>query len=78
MGVSPRGSLALARAAQATAALAGRDYVLPDDVQAMAVPVLAHRILPAATFGLRGLSSEALIRDIAGKVPAPVEAPATI
>ena len=78
MGVSPRGSLALARAAQATAALAGRDYVLPDDVQVMAVPVLAHRIMPAATFGLRGLSSEALITEIVGKVPAPVEAPAAI
>ncbi|MCC6704415.1 MAG: AAA family ATPase, partial [Thermomicrobiales bacterium] len=78
MGVSPRGSLALARAAQATAALAGRDYVLPDDVQAMAVPVLAHRIMPAATFGLRGLSSEALITEIVGTVPAPVEAPAAI
>ena len=78
MGVSPRGSLALARAAQATAAMAGRDYVLPDDVQAMAIPVLAHRIMPVAQFGLRGLSSESLIAEIVGKVPAPVEAPATI
>ena len=78
MGVSPRGSLALARAAQATAAMAGRDYVLPDDVQAIAIPVLAHRIMPVAQFGLRGLSSESLIAEIVGKVPAPVEAPATI
>lgn len=78
MGVSPRGSLALARAAQATAAMAGRDYVLPDDVQTIAIPVLAHRIMPVAQFGLRGLSSESLIAEIVGKVPAPVEAPATI
>lgn len=78
MGVSPRGSLALARAAQATAALAGRDYVLPDDVQTMAIPVLAHRIMPVAQFGLRGLSSESLIAEILDQVPAPVEPAATI
>lgn len=44
LGVSPRGSLALLRAAQARAALNGRDYVIPDDVQAEAPTVLAHRI----------------------------------
>jgi MoxR-like ATPase len=78
MGASPRGSLALARAAQASAALAGRDYVLPDDVQAMAVPVLAHRIMPSAQFGLRGLSSESLIAAIVEAVPVPVEAAAQL
>ena len=45
LGVSPRGSLALMNASMAAAMLAGRDYVLPDDVQSMAVPVLAHRIV---------------------------------
>ncbi len=45
LGVSPRGSLALLRCAKAYAYLAGRDYVIPDDIKALAVPVLAHRIL---------------------------------
>ena len=45
MGVSPRGTLALMRAAQGAAAMAGRDYVLPDDVKAVCVDVLAHRII---------------------------------
>lgn len=78
MGASPRGSLALARAAQAVAAIEGRDFVLPDDVKQVATPVLAHRIMPAAQFGLRGLSSEALIAEIVAHVPAPVEASATL
>ena len=48
LGASPRATLQLMRAARAQAALAGRDYVLPDDVQALAVSVLAHRLLPTA------------------------------
>lgn len=46
LGASPRATLHLVRAARAYAALDGRDYVLPDDIQALAVPVLAHRLLP--------------------------------
>ncbi|NED83673.1 ATPase, partial [Streptomyces sp. SID11233] len=46
LGASPRATLHLVRAARASAALAGRDFVLPDDVQHLAVPVLAHRLLP--------------------------------
>jgi len=45
LGASPRGSLSLMRASQALAALQGRDYVLPDDVKSLAVPVLAHRLI---------------------------------
>ena len=45
LGASPRGSLALYRAGQAYAALAGRDYVIPDDIKALAVPALAHRLI---------------------------------
>ena len=48
LGASPRATLHLLRAARAAAALDGRDYVLPDDLQALAVPVLAHRLLPTA------------------------------
>ena len=78
MGASPRAALALARGAQATALLNGRDYVLPDDVKAMAVPVLAHRIMPAAQFGLRGLSNDRLIDAVVDQTPAPVEPDARI
>ena len=48
LGASPRAALHLLRAAPGPAALDGRDYVLPDDIQALAVPVLAHRLLPTA------------------------------
>ena len=48
LGASPRATLQLLRASRACAALEGRDYVIPDDVQALAVPVLAHRLLPTA------------------------------
>jgi MoxR-like ATPase len=54
VGASPRGALSLSRAAQAHALLAGRDYVLPDDVKALAVPVLAHRVIGAGYAGEGG------------------------
>ncbi len=73
VGVSPRGSLALYRAAQASALIDGRDYVLPDDIKALAVPVLAHRIVDQSTVE-RGDASrgEAMIREILDTVPVPV------
>jgi len=74
LGASPRASLALARAAQAQALVRGRAFVLPDDVQSIAVPVLAHRILPVSRFGLRGLTNDALIESVLGRVPVPAEA----
>jgi MoxR-like ATPase len=51
LGASPRATLHLVRACRAWAALDGRDYVIPDDIQALAEPVLAHRLLPAAEAG---------------------------
>jgi MoxR-like ATPase len=64
LGASPRGSLALARAGQARAGLLGRDHVLPDDIQALAVPVLAHRIIVSPAARLRDLSSERIIQEV--------------
>jgi MoxR-like ATPase len=73
VGVSPRGSLALFRAAQAMAVAEGRDYVVPDDVKRLAVPVLAHRVI---TKGLIHENSSQfareLIESIVGTVPVPV------
>ena len=71
LGPSPRALLALMRACQAWAAIHGRDYVIPDDVKALAVPVLAHRIV------LRGVnyqtSPESFMAELLGKVEAPTE-----
>ena len=55
LGASPRGSLALFRAGQARAALQGRDHVLPDDIKALAVPVLGHRVIVSPAARLREL-----------------------
>lgn len=64
LGSSPRGSLALFRAGQARAALAGRDFVLPDDVKALAQPVLAHRIIVTPAARLREVSAERIVQEI--------------
>jgi MoxR-like ATPase len=64
LGASPRGSLGLARAAQAKAVLSGRDYVTPDDVKAVAVPVLAHRLLLSPAARLKGVTPQTLIEEI--------------
>jgi MoxR-like ATPase len=64
LGASPRGSLGLARAAQARAVLAGRDYVTPDDVKAIALPVLAHRLLLTPSARLNGVTPKALLEGI--------------
>jgi MoxR-like ATPase len=63
LGASPRGSLSLSRAGQARAAMMGRDFVLPDDIQALAVPVLAHRIIVSPAARLRDLSSERIVKE---------------
>jgi MoxR-like ATPase len=72
LGASPRGSLGLMRSGQALAALRGREYVLPDDIKALAVPVLAHRLILKEEEGLRGTSQEDVVRQIVGRVPVPV------
>ncbi len=71
LGVSPRGSLALAQAAQAHAATEARAFVGPDDVKAMAVPVLAHRMLLRPEAELAGHSGESLLGTLLASVPVP-------
>lgn len=73
-GVSPRGSLQLLKAAQARAVLRGRDYVSPDDVKALAVPVLAHRIVPKDSFTGETNRAAALVERLLTELPVPTEA----
>ena len=73
VGASPRASLALERASQARAAIAGRGYVIPDDVREMAGSVLSHRIMPTAQADLLGKSNIDLIGDVIASCPVPVE-----
>ncbi len=73
LGASPRASLALYQSAQAWAAIHGRDFVLPDDIKAMAPYVFAHRLMIAPQAQLRGRSANELIADIVAAVPVPVE-----
>ena len=73
IGASPRGTLALMYTSQALAAIGGRDYVQPDDVQALARPVLAHRLLPSVRTRLRGGAAAEIIAAILARVPVPVE-----
>ncbi|MFN3729262.1 MAG: AAA family ATPase [Fimbriimonadaceae bacterium] len=72
MGASPRGSVYLMRAAQAHAAIEGRDFVKPDDVKATAPMVLAHRVMVRAELRNRGGASEEVIAAITESVPVPV------
>jgi MoxR-like ATPase len=73
LGVSPRGVLALHRACQVWAALHGRDYVLPDDVQSLVLPVYAHRLLSSARLQLRGDTTTNILQRIIARIPVPVE-----
>jgi len=73
LGASPRGSHMLYRAAQAYAALQGRDYVLPDDVKRLAAPVLAHRCLVHPESALRGVAVADVIGDILARTPLTIE-----
>lgn len=71
LGASPRGAVALMRASKALAMIEGRDYVLPDDVKKMAVPVLAHRVMMRPEARLRELTPEGTIAALAAKVRVP-------
>jgi MoxR-like ATPase len=71
LGASPRGSLSLLRAGQAHAAMSGRDYVLPDDIQALSAPVLAHRIIVSPAARLRDLSSDRIVQEAVYATPVP-------
>ncbi|MEX2080995.1 MAG: MoxR family ATPase [Dehalococcoidia bacterium] len=74
LGASPRASLALFRSARALAAVSGRDFVLPDDVKAMAHHVLPHRLILSSQARLRGRDAAELLNDVLDRVPVPVEA----
>ena len=71
LGASPRGSLSLLHACQARAALQGRDSVIPDDVKALAGPVLAHRIIVRPEHRIRGLTSVACLQEVLDHVVVP-------
>ena len=73
LGASPRGSLALYRAGQSLAAIRGRDYVLPDDVQALIGPALSHRLIATSQARLRGRAVSDILDEIVRTVPVPVE-----
>lgn len=71
LGASPRGSLGLFRAGQARAALNGRDHVLPDDIKALAQPILSHRIIVNPAARLREVTAERIVQEILLGVPVP-------
>ena len=71
LGASPRGSLGLMRAGQALAALRERDYVLPDDIKLLVLPVLSHRLILKEEERLRGETPEHLLEEIVRQIPVP-------
>jgi MoxR-like ATPase len=71
LGASPRGSLALFRAGQARAALNGREHVLPDDIKALAQPILGHRIIVNPAARLREVTAERIVQEILLSSPVP-------
>ncbi len=71
LGASPRGSLALFRTSQARAAILGREFVLPDDVKALAVPALAHRLIVGSAARIREVDAVDVIEEVLEKVPVP-------
>jgi len=72
LGASPRATLALFKLSRALAGLSGRNYVLPDDVKQLAVPVLAHRVLMDPVAQMNGLAPEAVVESLLEKVPVPI------
>lgn len=74
LGVSPRGTLALYRACQALAMIRGREFVLPDDVQQLAPPVLEHRMVASSQSRLRGQGPREILAALLSEVPVPAEA----
>jgi len=73
LGASPRGSLALYHTAQALAAIRGRSFVIPDDVQLLVIPTLAHRLILSSQARLHGKALSAILREVIEHVPVPVE-----
>jgi MoxR-like ATPase len=77
LGASPRASIMLLRAARAMAASNGRDYVIPDDVKALMVPVLAHRVIVAADAAMAGRSAPVVLAELLQEVEVPVKGEAS-
>jgi MoxR-like ATPase len=71
VGASPRGSLALLKVSRCRAALAGRDFVTPEDVKAVAVPALAHRLMLSPELWVQRVSSTDVVREVLNGVPTP-------
>jgi MoxR-like ATPase len=71
LGASPRATLQLLRAAKAWAALGGREYVIPDDLQGLTTTVMAHRLLLTAETHISGRTAEDALAKIVGSVPIP-------
>jgi MoxR-like ATPase len=74
VGASPRGSLALLKLGRARAALAGRDFVTPDDIKALAGPALAHRIVLKTELWVRGVAAQDVVDELVAAVPTPAPA----
>lgn len=75
LGVSTRGAIALIKAAQASALLAGRDYIMPDDVQRMALPVLTHRVMLSPDARMKAVSADRVIAGLLETTQVPVRVP---
>jgi MoxR-like ATPase len=73
LGASPRGSIALMKAAQAYAFMYGRDYVLPDDIQYLAPFVLSHRIILKSEAKFEGITAEGIVNRVIMRIPVPVQ-----
>ena len=71
IGAGPRGAIALVRTARAHAYLQGRGYVIPDDLQRIALPALRHRVMPAPELALEGRGADEILREVLDRVPAP-------
>jgi MoxR-like ATPase len=75
VGSSPRGSLALMKMSRARAAMAGRGYVIPDDVQEVAVPALGHRLIMKPEYWAQDVTEDMVVREVLDSVPTPPAVP---
>ena len=73
LGASPRASLSLQHAAQAKAAIEGRDYVMPDDIKELAAPVLSHRVVLESSMQMRRRDAAQIVDDVVAQIPVPIE-----
>ncbi|MBR6668636.1 MAG: MoxR family ATPase, partial [Clostridia bacterium] len=73
LGASTRAAIALIHGAQACALLAGRDYIIPEDVQHMAIPVLSHRLVLSPESRMKGVTAQSVVRKVLSSTPVPVK-----